>query len=83
MTKEEYAKLVEEVGKDHDIDSMQAVIEGLTILRRYGGKTLSAGHEVIYCDGPEINEVSEEDARRLSELGFQDYDNDMGWTFFT
>jgi hypothetical protein len=83
MKKEDYAKLIEKVDTDRSKSDLEAFAEGAALLAKLGGKNIASDHEVIYCEGPEIEELSEEDARKLAELGFRDYDNDMGFQYFT
>jgi hypothetical protein len=44
---------------------------------------MATDHEVMYAGGPEIEDLSEQDAKTLCDLGWNDYGDDMGFTFFT
>jgi len=83
MNQDDYEKLRDDTGTDHDIDRLARFAEGAALLVKLGGAEMAAEHDIIYCGGPEIKDLSEADAKRLCELGFCDYCDDMGFQFFT
>lgn len=63
---------------------MEDLIEALQILSKYGNPEwpTHCGHDVLYVDiDPEL--VSDEDTKRLDELGFFPSDEGMGDTFMS
>jgi hypothetical protein len=66
---------------------MQQVAEGLSILCKYldGDPVGSIGaeYEAIHCDGPDEEDLSPEDRKKLKELGwFLSEEENEGWTIF-
>ncbi len=61
------------------------IIEGLSIMRKYAGGDpffVQAEHDEIYALSTEV-QLSDEDVKRLEELGWLE-DSDMGcWKAFT
>jgi hypothetical protein len=65
------------------------VIEGLQILKKYAGEnssSIDAQHDVIYA-GPSLDELegrlTEEDRKRLDELGWHEDTEGECWARFT
>ena len=82
MKREDYDKLRDRTGSDRDKNGLLRCAEGLTLLAKLGGQTMAADHDVMYAGGPEIKDLSKEDAKTLCELGWNDYGDDMGFTYF-
>lgn len=60
---------------------MGSILEGLTILIKYGDGDFSAEHDVVYAGGD--TEISEEDKKKLEGLLWF-YDNEFQcWSTFT
>jgi hypothetical protein len=83
MNRDDYNKLIQETETDFSKNELVRCAEGLTLLAKLGGESMATDHEVMYAGGPEIEDLSEQDAKTLCELGWNDYDNDMGFTFHT
>jgi hypothetical protein len=79
----EYNGLRDKAETDHTKTHAVRMVEGLTLLIKLGCANVAAEHDVVYAGGPEIKDLSEEDARTLCELGWNDWGDDMGFTFFT
>ncbi len=63
---------------------MNRILEGLIILKKYvANGSFSAEHDEIYAGGDGQENMTEEDKKKMDELGwFFDEDNDS-WTHFT
>jgi hypothetical protein len=63
--------------------NLDEIIEGLTILKKYvkGQEWISAEHDMIYGP-PTEGVISDEDAKRLDDLGWHKEDGDS-WAAFT
>ena len=62
----------------------QQLIEGLTILEKYGGDDdCAAEHDIIYAGSTPADKMSKEDAKRLDELGWHWDDEFDCWARFT
>ena len=83
MNRDDYNKLRDETDADRAKNPLLQCAEGLTLLAKLGGENLSTDHEVMYAGGPEIEDLSEEDAKTLCELGWIDFNDDRGFTFYT
>lgn len=59
--------------------------EGLTILEKYCGRDdpCVVGHDIIYAGGVEASKMSDEDAKRIDELGWHWDDEFDCWARFT
>jgi len=63
---------------------MKDLIEALTIFSKYRDETrpTHCEHDVLTITGVTLEEVSEEDRRRLDELGFIWSEGDGAWISF-
>lgn len=63
--------------------SRAELIEGLKIIEKYDpSEYVCAEHDIIFCAHANVN-VSDEDAKRLEELGFFIDSETDSWAFFT
>lgn len=63
--------------------NLEAIIEGLTILKKYAKSPewIAAEHDILYGP-PTQSDISKEDAERLEEIGWHKEDEDS-WAAFT
>lgn len=63
--------------------TVDGIIEGLQIFKKYGNVDTAAEHDIFYAGPPYGIEVSKEDKNKLDELGwFIDSETDS-WATFT
>lgn len=83
MERADYDDLSRDIRTNLAKSPMQRCAEGLALLIKLGGGSLHAAPDVIFAEGPDIEDLSAKDARILCELGWRDFGPVAGFQFFT
>jgi len=92
MLWEDYVKIRDTISTDRAVPPLFRLAEGTTLLTKLlqqgnranlEGGSVSSSHDVIFVGGPRVAELTEEEATRLSTLGFRIFEEEFGFQFST